>query len=108
MGRDAGGGDAARAAVELLVGQMVDQLRTSLAEMSARVGRDPEEWRVGGLSPATVELRPEQAAAMAAELNQVVERWLERAGPPGPDTRPVAVTVAVVPGAARRGAPERL
>jgi DNA-binding transcriptional ArsR family regulator len=102
--RDAGGEDAARAAVELLVEQMLDSLRTSLAAMSARVASDPERWRVGGLSPATVHLDAEQAAAMSDELGALVERWVERSDPARDDSRPVQVTIAVVPGGPPTGA----
>ncbi len=93
---------AGRAAVQLLSEEMVDRLRTSLRALSDRVDSDEQRWRVGGLSPAVLHLGAQQTAALAADLEQVVERY-RRDAAPGPETRAVEVLVAVVPGPARGG-----
>jgi DNA-binding transcriptional ArsR family regulator len=99
--REPGQAGASRAAVELLTDEMLDRLRGSLQALSQRVDDDVPRWRVGGLSPATLRLGPDQAAALTAELEQVLERFREQEPVAGEDTRLVEVMVAVVPGPPR-------
>lgn len=98
--REPGQAGSSRAAVELLTDEMLDRLRGSLQALSQRVDDDVPRWRVGGLSPATLRLGPEQTAALTAELEQVLERFREQETT-GEDTRLVEVVLAVVPGPPR-------
>lgn len=97
--RTPGQSSAGRAAVHLLTDEMLDRLRLTLRELSDRVESDDARWRVGGLSPATLRLDHEQTSALAAELQQVVERYrLLQDESASADRRAVEVLVAVVPG----------
>jgi DNA-binding transcriptional ArsR family regulator len=99
--RAPGQNPAGRAAVELLAGEMIDRLRSSLQAMSDRLDDDVERWRVGGLSPATLRLGPEQTSAMTTELEEVLERYRALEDPSGEDVRVVEILLAVVPGPPR-------
>jgi DNA-binding transcriptional ArsR family regulator len=98
--RARGAGGPARAALDLLVQGMLDRLARSLTALSRRLDDEPPEWRVGGLSPTTLHLTPEETAALHAELQEVVDRYAARHDRREAGTRAVEVTLAVVPGEA--------
>ncbi|WP_336920919.1 helix-turn-helix domain-containing protein [Aquipuribacter sp. SD81] len=98
-----GAGTQARAALDLLVGGMLDRLAASLHALSARADHDDPAWRVGGLSPATLQLTAEEAADLHTELHALVGRYADRHPPGAPGTRAVDVVLALVPGPAAEG-----
>jgi hypothetical protein len=71
---------------ELLLMQVEQRRRTLAAYIDQRRGRD--EWEAAAsLNDYAMRLRPEDAVAMAEELNAVLGRWSDAAGPPSADTR---------------------
>jgi helix-turn-helix protein len=74
---------AAREVVDELLLMQVEQRRKTLAAyIDQRRGRGDDWEAASSLNDYAMRLRPEDAVAMADELNAVLGRWSDAAGPP--------------------------
>lgn len=78
---------AAREVVDELLLMQVDQRRRTLAAyVDQRRDRDADWEPAASLNDYAMRMRPEDAIAMADELNAVLAHWSDASGPPTADT----------------------
>ena len=76
------GDPAAREVVDELLLQLVDQRRRTLAAYIDQRRRRADDWEpAASLNDYAMRMRPEDAIAMAAELNAVLARWSDASAP---------------------------
>lgn len=74
---------AAREVVDELLLMQVDQRRRTLAAYVDQRGGLGDDWEpAGSLNDYAMRMRPEDAIAMADELNAVLARWSDASAPP--------------------------
>jgi DNA-binding transcriptional ArsR family regulator len=73
---------------ELLLMQVEQRRKTLAAYIDQRRGRGDDWEAAASLNDYAMRMRPEDAVAMAAELNAVLARWSDASEPPTADTHP--------------------